>query len=522
MTSFGKGGTEKEPIMKFLKHASFFVIFLFLFSFGSISASEEKGEIPLDLPLSPQTKTCIACHNNFTPGIVRDWLTSRHSKVTPAEAFEKSPLERRFTAESLPKESAHYRVGCYECHSLNADTHKDSFEHLGRRIHVVVTPEDCKTCHTTEVKQFFGSKKAYAYKILMDNPVYRTLVNTVIGLRGLKDGKITAEIPSESTLRETCLGCHGTKVEAKNLKTVTTKIGEIQVPDLTNWPNKGVGRLNPEGSMGACTACHPRHGFLIEVARKPYTCGQCHHEPDVPAWNVYEESKHGNIYSSEGYTWNFTSVPWQAGKDFRSPTCAVCHNSLLVSPTGDVIAERTHDFGSRLWVRLFGLIYSTPQTKSGDTTIIKNKDGLPLPVTFAGEPASEYLIDKAEQEKRSAAFRNICNSCHSTQWIRGHFAKVDKTIEETNAMTLTTTQLMLDAWNNKLADNTNPFDEALEKMWIRQWLFYTNSIRYASAMTGAPDYTSFQNGWWYLNENLQQMKDWMEFRKGKEKEKEKD
>jgi hypothetical protein len=32
-------------------------------------------------------------------------------------------------------------------------------------------------------------------------------------------------------------------------------------------------------------------------------------------------------------------------------------------------------------------------------------------------------------------------------------------------------------------------------------------------MTGAPDYTAFKNGWWYLNENLQHMKDRMEFKK---------
>jgi hypothetical protein len=32
-------------------------------------------------------------------------------------------------------------------------------------------------------------------------------------------------------------------------------------------------------------------------------------------------------------------------------------------------------------------------------------------------------------------------------------------------------------------------------------------------MTGAPDYTSFKNGWWYLNENLRQMKDWMELKR---------
>lgn len=64
----------------------------------------------------------------------------------------------------------------------------------------------------------------------------------------------------------------------------------------------------------------------------------------------------------------------------------------------------------------------------------------------------------------------------------------------------------------------SPQTQSIEQMWIRQWVFYSNSIRYSSAMTGAPDYTSFKNGWWYLNENLQHMKDWIEFKKeGKKK-----
>jgi hypothetical protein len=233
----------------------------------------------------------------------------------------------------------------------------------------------------------------------------------------------------------------------------------------------------------------------------------------VPAWNIYEESKHGNIYASKGKDWNFTNVPWKVGQDIKAPTCATCHNSLLVSDDDSVIAERSHDFGSRLWVRLFGLIYSSPQPKSGDTTIIKNKDGLPLPVTFTNEPASEFLIDKSEQEKRLNIMSRVCNSCHSTDWVRGHFAKLDNSIKETNEMTLTATKLMLDAWGKGIEDKTNPFDESIEKMWTRQWLFYSNSIRYSSAMTGAPDYTSFKNGWWSLNENLQHMKDWIEFKK---------
>lgn len=449
----------------------------------------------------------------FTPGIVQDWLSSRHSKTTPAEAMKKATLERRMSADKLPDGLSGYAVGCYECHSRNPEKHKDNFEHMGFKINVIVTPNDCKTCHPAEVNQYSDSKKAHAVKNLMQNPVYHTMVSNIDGVKKIEKGRIVSQKPSDMTLHDTCLGCHGTKIEAKGMRKINTPIGEIEVPALTNWPNQGVGRENPDGSLGACTACHPRHGFSIEVARKPYTCAQCHLEPDTPAWNVYKESKHGNIYFSKYQEWNFDAVPWKAGKDFKTPTCAACHNSLIVSPDGEVIAERTHDFGSRLWVRLFGLIYSHPQPKSGNTTIIRNKDGLPLPTTFTGEPASEYLIDNNEQEKRLNSMKNICKSCHSTGWTGRHFEKLDNTIKETNEMTYAATKLMLEAWKDKIEDKTNPFDESIEQMWIKQWLFYATSIRYASAMTGAPDYAAFKNGWWNLNENLQHMKDWIEMKK---------
>lgn len=84
-------------------------------------------------------------------------------------------------------------------------------------------------------------------------------------------------------------------------------------------------------------------------------------------------------------------------------------------------------------------------------------------------------------------------------------------------MTLSATLLLLEAWKHNIAEGIphrrNPFDEAVEQMWIRQWLFYGNSIKYASAMTGAPDYAAFKNGWWNLTENLQQMKDLIELKK---------
>lgn len=496
--------------MKGIRYFLAATLILCLSTLQTLYASEQKESTSSQASFSPQTQTCLGCHAIYTPGIVQDWMTSRHSKTIPAEALKKAPIEKRISAESLPQGLQGYSVGCYECHSLNPDVHKDNFKHMGHNINVVVTPNDCRTCHPAEARQFLGSKKSNAYKNLMENAVYRTLVDASTGIAKFENGSLSMSKPSDTTLQETCLGCHGTDVTPKGMKTVNSRIGPVEIPALTNWPNQGVGRLNPDGSKGACSACHARHGFLIEVARKPYTCGQCHHEPDVPAWNVYEESKHGNIYSSKGYSWNFTNVPWKVGEDFKAPTCAACHNSLLVSPENAVIAERSHNFGARLWVRIFGLIYSHPQPKSGDTTIVRNKDGLPLPVTFANELASAYLIDAAEQNTRLNTMAGVCKGCHSSNWTEGHFSKFHVTVKETDEMTATATKLLSNAWQTGIEDRTNPFDESIEKMWVRQWLFYSTSVRYASAMTGAPDYTSFKNGWWQLNENMRNMKDRIE------------
>jgi hydroxylamine dehydrogenase len=482
--------------------------------FAQGTAKKEKAP-----PISQETSACLECHKLYTPGIVEDWQRSRHAKTPPSLALKKAERSRRISAKKVPSSLGGVVVGCFECHGLNGAQHQDQFEHEGFKINVIVSPKDCATCHPVEEREYSGSKKAHALGNLSKNPVYHTLVETIISKKVVEKGKVFQKETSELTRQETCFGCHGTEIKVSGMQSIETEVGSLQIPKLTNWPNQGVGRINPDGSLGACTSCHPRHQFSIEVARKPYTCSQCHLEPDVPAWNVYKESKHGNIFSSNESKWNFDAVPWRLGKDFQAPTCSTCHNSLLTTAEGKVIAERTHDFGARLWVRLFGLIYSHPQPVRGDTSILKNKDGLPLPTTFAGEAAKEGLIDDKEQAKRKEGLSAICLRCHGTSWTRQHFAKLDNTIQEVDQMTLAATFLLMEAWTKGLAEGLphgkNPFDELIEQRWIRQWLFYANSVKYASAMSGAPDYATFKNGWWNLTENIQHMKDWIEWRRKK-------
>jgi hypothetical protein len=417
-------------------------------------------------PVSEDTEACIECHSSVHPGIVADWKKSRMARVTPSEALKKKEVSRRISVKKVPNELAGNVVGCAECHTLNPERHRDTFDHEGYKVHVVVTPKDCATCHPVEASQYSKNLMSHAYGNLNKNPVYHNLMETTNGVQIFEDIKTTYKKPDATTSANSCNYCHGTKVEVQGVEARDTDFGELEFPVLTGWPNQGVGRINPDGSMGSCSSCHTRHQFSIKMARKPYTCSECHKGPDVPAYKVYQVSKHGNIFSSLGKEWKFDAVPWIVGKDFSAPTCASCHVSLVVSGEGEV-------------------------------------------------PVAKYLIDAEEQERRQKTMQNICLSCHSHGWVEAQFARFENVINTTNEMTLTATKILLSAWEKGaargLSQNDSIFNEAIEKKWVEQWLFFANSTRYASAMAGA-DYGVFANGRWYMSKNIQEMVDWLEFK----------
>jgi hydroxylamine dehydrogenase len=489
-----------------MKRFMFFLLMIFLSAPVALGAGSK---------ISEDTEACLECHTSAHPGIVSDWKKSRMTKITPAEALKKTERERRISVKNLPGELAGNVVGCAECHTMNPERHRDTFDHEGYQVHTVVTPQDCATCHLLEMEQYDKNLMSHAYGNLNKNPVYHDLIETINGVQGFQGMKTSLKKPDSDTNADSCNFCHGTVVGVKGTITRDTDFGEMTIPVLTGWPNQGVGRINPDKSMGSCTSCHARHQFSIQVARMPYTCSECHKGPDVPAYKVYTVSKHGNIFSSLGKKWNFDAVPWTVGKDFAAATCATCHVSLVVSEKGDVVAKRTHQMNDRLPWRIFGLIYAHPHPKSPDTTIIKNKAGLPLPTELTGESAEKYLINTGEQKQRREAMEKICLSCHGSGWVKGHFARFESTIRTTNEMTRTATNILLTAWEKGAAKGLNQkdsiFNEAIEKKWVEQWLFFANSTRYASAMSGA-DYGAFANGRWYMSKNIQEMIDWLTFK----------
>jgi hydroxylamine dehydrogenase len=485
-----------------------FIVQIVIGLLGCLSCLNLYGQ---DLTISEETEDCLSCHSELHPGLVSSWQASRHSRISPAVGLAKAELERRVSSSNIPPELQQVVVGCYECHGLRTSEHQDSFEHNGYDINVIVSPADCATCHSVEADEYTRNIMSHAYGNLVDNTLYQDFTKVVNNNYTYHDNELIIGESDMDTEYESCLYCHGTKVEVKGLVIRDTEYGELEFPELEGWPNQGVGRINPDGSKGACSACHTRHDFSIEMARKPSTCSECHKGPDVPAYKVYEVSKHGNIYNAKGDNFNYTEVPWRVGTDFTAPTCASCHASLLVSPEGTVIARRTHQYNDRLSWRLFGVPYAHPHPLDADLSNVVNSEGLPLAVELNGEPVEKFVLSEEQQLENNDRMKAVCLSCHSTQWVENHFLRLDNTIKTTNRMTYETTKILEDVWaggfEKGLLQGENIFDEKTERMWTSIWLFYANSTRFASAMAGGGDYGVFANGRYQTTEQMTKLLD---------------
>jgi uncharacterized protein with PIN domain len=365
----------------------------------------------IDRKVSAAAQGCIDCHTELQPGIVSDWAESRH---------------------------AHVNVSCLDCHQASkadADVSKKHYEFSDAPISAIVSPKDCSRCHPSEAAEYAKSKHANTLEIVWKIDPWMN--------HGMNN-----EIERETG----CYHCHGSVVEVKD--------GEL---DGGTWPNVGVGRINPDGSKGSCSSCHTRHKFSIAEARKPEACGQCHLGPDHPQIEIYNESKHGAIYHSEGDDFNWDAAPgtWTPGVDYRVPTCSVCH----MSGVKDV--PTTHDVTERLaW-----------ETQAPLTV---------RPTDFKPFPA------KVDYEEEREKMKKVCLACHSQTWTDGHFDRLDRSIVNYNENYFKPAKAMIDdLYAKKLLDKTYNLDEKLEIEMYELWHHEGRRARFGAAMM-APDYA-----WWH-------------------------
>lgn len=410
-------------------------------SFSSAFAMEsDVRTLKVERGLTAEGKTCIECHAQKQPGIVSDWKNSRHG---------------------------HVNVSCIDCHGVDKGSPMASQSCPGVKgtdvyMSVVVTPKTCGRCHASEVDQFSKSGHARA-SIQYHSPDGRnfkgmtSLIATHEG-QGIEKFKNTSDMSG-------CMQCHGSEL----------KLGADGRPTKETWPAAGVGTTYPDGSVGNCTVCHTRHKFSIAEARKPAACASCHLGPDHPDIEIFNNSKHGHIYNSEGSTWNYASAPdaWEPG-DYRAPTCTVCHIS------GIGALETTHNISERLKWNLW-----LPKS------LVRNSSDPLNPLTGEGIEGREKM-------------KSVCSNCHSSLHADNFFEQADANVELYNEGYWEPALAMKTELAEKKLLKANPWDDEFQKILYHLWHHEGRRMRQGGAM-GAPDYAHW-HGVFEVQQDLYKLK----------------
>ena len=401
---------------------------------GPAQADRPGGKAGVDWG-NPAGQECVDCHMTENPGLYWEWNHSQHGQNG---------------------------VNCLDCHEAK-EGEVDAFDHEGALISIVVTPKDCSKCHTTEFEEMDGSHHSKAGDILasLDN-----LMGEVVG--------------GPAAVNAGCRQCHGGKLE------FITEGKNKGRPLPGSWPNTGIGRLNPDGSKGSCTACHGRHRFSREQARTPDTCGKCHVGPDHPQIEVYNESKHGIIYRAKIDEMNLDSDKWIAGVDYSAaPTCATCHMSAGLNQ------PKTHNVGERIsWTLRPPISTKMNLVKLENGNEFDVPEGKEIP-KVGDEAKGSKVIEVITWKDRRAKMESICFGCHSTSVIEGHYKQFDDVVDLYNEKFAKPIAAIMGELKDKGYITPAPFDENIEWTWWEIWHHEGRRARHGAAMMG-PDYT-----WWH-------------------------
>lgn len=372
--------------------------------------------------MSAETKECITCHKKHNPGITQQWGASKHYRAN---------------------------VGCYECHQAEADD-PDAYIHddkkVKKHISIIVSPKDCANCHEKEVQQTIESHHAKAGRILasLDNLLAEVVEgNSALITEGFPEGNSAAAVSG-------CWQCHGSRVKV---------LGDGRL-DPATWPNTGIGRINPDGSEGACTACHARHEFSVAQAREPNACGKCHLGPDHPQKEIYEESKHGIQYAAHKDEMNLDNPKWIPGEDFfTGPTCSTCHMGATKNQNVN------HNVGLRIsWNN------RPPVSVRPEVTDAK-----------MNSPSAEV-----KWEERRDNMKDVCSNCHSEDYIDAFYIQYDGLVTLYNDKFAKPGKALMAAAKPLL--KPAKFSNKLDWTWFELWHHEGRRARMGASMMG-PDYT---------------------------------
>ena len=375
------------------------------------------------------------CHKLVTPNIVTDWQLSKHSAN---------------------------EVDCSVCHGTKRNSAKNV------DLVELPTPENCKTCHETQVTQFSKGKHA-----------------TCMGFHE-RDAHRTHAADGFNGRNERMRGCH--------------KIGLKTDDDIK--------KLKAEGSgygRASCDACHTRHTFSVNEAKQPQACQPSHMGFDHPQWEMYSSSKHGVRYLLK----QNGTLP----ENTSAPTCQSCH-----------MQEGNHEVRTAwgfLAVRL--PMPDDKQWTEDRATILQglgvlDPNGNPTARIEAVKAADIARLTQESWQKERDKMIKTCGNCHSEKFAIGELEKGDKMIREADHLMAEGIRIIAGLYKDGIVPKPTSYAYAFPDLLtfhdaptsIEQKLFVMFLQHRMRAFQGTfhsnPDYALWY-GWSELQRDLQEIKE---------------
>lgn len=250
--------------------------------------------------------------------------------------------------------------GCHEKISPAAVRHWRQSAHAGK--------VDCAGCHGSDHEKLkTGEVKVSAETCGKCHPqAYRQHRSSRHGL-GLHSGwGCTRNLPQRN--QDECRFCHRkgsslpvSKVQCARFLEQTSEMGAL-----------GCNRCHEVES--SCASCHTDHQTDLRIVRDPRVCAKCHMGPDHPQWEMWETSRHGQLYL--------------VGGSGSGPSCQDCH-----MPAG------SHDVSTG------------------------------ITVSPAGKPHPE-----AQGQQARSAMLAICSKCHAPGFATRELAAGDRIRQQSQAL----------------------------------------------------------------------------------------
>ncbi|MBF5045384.1 MULTISPECIES: multiheme c-type cytochrome [Myxococcaceae] len=337
------------------------------------------------------TGKCAECHRRETSAVVHQFERSQHAVKG---------------------------INCLDCHKPAEG--QEAMEHRGFTLAKHLTAKNCAQCHTTEYEQFARSRHA--------GPSWAA----VRGTEGFSPEQIAL----------------GEKFHPGWIKRPTHPVGVAEGESAMAGgcdACHAIGKPNADGSFGSCTQCHARHSTSVALAREPRTCGQCHMGPDHSQIEIFEESKHGVLFTAQRESFNLKADPKHlTTADMPAPTCSTCHMSGLEG------LKVTHNPGERLGWFLFAPI--STRRPAGD----------------AGEQG----------------MKEVCLKCHAHTQVESFYTNAEAVLQSTNEKVKGALDLTAALRKEGLID-AKPFDQPIKFVEFDLWHYFGRTAKHAAFMGGA-------------------------------------